>query len=375
MRISKLPIRLDLEKSAVPVVLNDSFLISEEGDLDITNNTGLKSEAIDEIRYQVSEDDAIWSNEGISIINDYVSENTPESTNEILASAEETQTNVLTPTDLIPVNTSTDRIKIVSYDTLNGLLEFNGNPVNPDDEFFNYDFTNLVIETFKGGGAPYQVINYKCGNHLGYNDATIYTVTVNVATLAEVEFLGRTTNSYNDGEFAVTEINDQIRINKGYIGLDATVDIDIVSPMFGVSTGSEVNIDDLVKTADENFVVAKTLDSDGSTIIDVKHIYRDTEGITTSSVVTFLLTLIDGDAGKVSGTNQYISTANFISAGAGAGITDYRSSYETDGYIYSGWNDTGVPYIRRTISGTTTNATGVTDLEPDWTNRLSLTYV
>lgn len=56
-------------------------------------------------------------------------------------------------------------------------------------------------------------------------------------------------------------------------------------------------------------------------------------------------------------------------------ITDYRSSFETDLYVYAGFLLNGTPVIDREKNGVTEIAQGVTDLEPDWINRLSLTYI
>ena len=61
--------------------------------------------------------------------------------------------------------------------------------------------------------------------------------------------------------------------------------------------------------------------------------------------------------------------------GATNTVTSYRSSFESDLYIYDGFLLNTAPVIRRTKDNTTETAQGVTDLETDWTNRLSLTYL
>ena len=55
-------------------------------------------------------------------------------------------------------------------------------------------------------------------------------------------------------------------------------------------------------------------------------------------------------------------------------IGSYRSNFELDGYIYSGFLFNGTPIIKRVIDNTEEFAQGLTDLETDWTNRLTLTY-
>lgn len=65
-----------------------------------------------------------------------------------------------------------------------------------------------------------------------------------------------------------------------------------------------------------------------------------------------------------------------IGGGGGASntITDYRSSFETDGYVYAGYLLNLTIVITRTKDGVLETAQGLTDLETDWTNRLTLTY-
>jgi len=63
--------------------------------------------------------------------------------------------------------------------------------------------------------------------------------------------------------------------------------------------------------------------------------------------------------------------AGYISANP---ITSYRSD-QTDFIIYSGWLDGVTPVIKKCDDGVETFATGLTDLETDWINRLSLTYI
>lgn len=57
-------------------------------------------------------------------------------------------------------------------------------------------------------------------------------------------------------------------------------------------------------------------------------------------------------------------------------VTEYRSSFETsDGKVYAGYLLNNTIVITRTIDGILENAINLTNLETDWTNRLSLTYV
>lgn len=57
-------------------------------------------------------------------------------------------------------------------------------------------------------------------------------------------------------------------------------------------------------------------------------------------------------------------------------VTSYRSSFEvSDGKVYAGYLLNSVITITRTIDGILENAINLTNLEADWTNRLSLTYI
>lgn len=97
--------------------------------------------------------------------------------------------------------------------------------------------------------------------------------------------------------------------------------------------------------------------------------------------------LLEGEIGFEINSNK-IKIGNGINSwanlpyltGSGGGVvtntlTSYRSSFELDGYIYSGMLLNNLPYIIRTINNTTQIAQSLTDLETDWTNRLTLTYV
>jgi len=57
-------------------------------------------------------------------------------------------------------------------------------------------------------------------------------------------------------------------------------------------------------------------------------------------------------------------------------ITSYRSEFESDGYIYSGYKlNSLTPIIKRVKNSVTELAQNVIDLEVSWANRLNLTYI
>jgi hypothetical protein len=63
--------------------------------------------------------------------------------------------------------------------------------------------------------------------------------------------------------------------------------------------------------------------------------------------------------------------ANYITGNA---LASYRSDI-TESTIYSGYLLNSTPVIKKYIDGIETFATGVTDLETDWIDRLTLTYI
>ena len=70
-----------------------------------------------------------------------------------------------------------------------------------------------------------------------------------------------------------------------------------------------------------------------------------------------------------------VTQIEVLATSAFAEVTDYRSSYENNQYIYAGYLLDSVITITRTINHIVENAQSLTDLETDWTNRLTLTYI
>jgi len=314
-RISQLPTRLGIELNDIPVVLNQAYLKTLESNLKIINPTGFKAANIDQIKYQVSENGTLWSNEATININDFALTNTPQSSNQNLnLSAINQSSSVVSPLNLIPINSSCDRIRIINYTTINGLLKKNGNIVNISDVIYNYELTDLLFETALGGGSPYQVILYQCGNHLGFNNTT-FQLSINVVLLAELEFLNQTINNYtvtiSNVTSPVIETTDVIRIKLGDIEKNANLTVIINSPMFANSALNEVRINGQQKLANETFNISQVLDINGEALISITHIFTNLNNATTSSQVQLTLNNIDNDANKVSASNSYTSTINY----------------------------------------------------------------
>ena len=315
VRISTMPILVNLLKGGVAAVLNTQYNIAEENTFSIANASGFKGEFLDEIGYQVSEDGAVWSNEAFISVKEFVETNTSQSSNQIFAANENTTYNLQTQA-LFPVNNSTDRIKIKSI-TGNGIPKFNGNPLTINQEIYLHQFSLITFETKDGGALPYATIVYNCGNHLSYNTGTDYSVTINVSTLGEITFV--TNTIFNDTVVIsavtydrVTDI-DLYEITRGIINTQAKVNVVINSPMFSDSANNSIIIKhgnvDIVKVANENFDIFVNIGSNGKANIEIQHIFVDVLGTTTSSVVTLTVLEINASNTFVSGTNTVISTA------------------------------------------------------------------
>lgn len=315
-KISTLPKLVELQKNAVIIALDASHPIAEQSDLDIVNNSGFKGENLDVIGYKVSEDGITWSNEAFITIKELVNENTPESANATIAASENTVYDLEDETSF-PINTSVDRLKIINI-TGNGIAWNGDNLLEIGNVIFWKDFQNLEFETKKGAALPYATISYQVGNHLGYNTATTYVITINLSLLGEIEF---TSSSSIEDTVDLPPVTqrfskiDNYKVIKGLIGTQAKINVDINSPMFTDSANNSVILNypgsEITKSANENFDIIADIDDNGEVAISVEHSFVDVNDTTTSSVVTFVLTEIDGAAANVSATDTVISTANF----------------------------------------------------------------
>lgn len=376
-RVSKNTVRLDLKKANVAIVVDESHPIAEENEISVVNNSGFKSESLDSFSYQLSIDGGVtWSNEGICKINDFAGTGTPGSVNETINLTNENQSS----TPVLNINANTDRIKILGAVNGNAAVLLNGQDVLPDELVFSYDLANLAIGSFLGAGAPYDEIQYQCGNHLGINTAEIFKVTVNVALLAEIAFVSRaivySNETVSGKNYVRINVIDTLLVTKGYILGLAKHTIAINSDMLALSIHNAIFVDEETRTANENFLYYKNANDVGQVQLSVIHSYLDFTGVSTTTQITTTLTDIDGDAAKVSVINSDISSYSFtgLAAGAVGAVTEYRSSYESNNYYYAGYLDGSTIVIKRVFDSVVETASGLTDLEVDWTNRFSLTY-
>lgn len=376
-RISQNPQRVDLTVDAVPVVVDQVYPIAQQNLLATTNATGIKSAKLDTFKYQLSIDGGItWSNEGTCNVNDFAGTGTPTSANETLTKSSENQSSV----PVLPTDANTDRIIILGPTLGNAEVKLSGIKTVANEVVFVYDFANLVIENSLGGGEPYDEIEYQCGNHLGINSATTYKITLNATLLAELLFVQRTllySNEIIGGKpYYKLEAVDTISISKAYIFKVLAHTVEVLSPMLTQSVYNSISVDEEVKISDQNFLFYKDANDIGKAEIIIRHTYVDYLSQNTSSQVTITLDSVDADLAKVSLINEHISSLAItgLTTGAVGTVTEYRSSYESNGYIYAGYLDETTIVIKRSLDGVITNASGLTDLETDFTNRFNLTY-
>jgi len=146
--------------------------------------------------------------------------------------------------------------------------------------------------------------------------------------------------------------------------------------MLTQSIYNSISVDEEEKDSDQNFLFYKNANDIGRAEIIIRHTYVDYLGESTSSEVTITLDSVDTDIAKVSTTDEYVSSLEItgLTTGALETVTEYRSSYESNGYIYAGYLDGSTIVIKRSLDGVITSASGLTNLETDFTNRFNLTY-
>lgn len=318
LRISKTTKRVDHLKNGSPIVALQQYLIAEENEITLDNQSGYKGEFLDSFEYQVSEDGTLWSNPAKVNIKDLVGENTPAftTTNDFVA-IENNSYNVASE-DMLDINSSTDRLRIVSIEGP-AKIQNNGNAVNVNSEFYWHEFEVLDIITENGGGDPYTRIGFYCGNHLGYNENTVFYININIASLAEIAQLSENSSSDTVEISSVTYnryyYNELIQITKAFVNKPATVEVVLNSPMFALSSNNSVifryNGQELVKNANETFNIEVLANAQGVVTIEVEHIYVNSTSANSSSSATFTITEIDGNASNISVNDSYNSTNSF----------------------------------------------------------------
>jgi hypothetical protein len=132
--------RATLEVSAVPVVLNQEYHISEQENLtcDVTG----RGVPYDEFLFQLGNDNGYWSDEAKATVNAQVNSNTPAVvlTNQTIATG-----GLKDITSAFAFNDSTDRVKITSMTAKKGIVYVNGVALIIGKIYFLYDFINITF--------------------------------------------------------------------------------------------------------------------------------------------------------------------------------------------------------------------------------------
>lgn len=302
-RISKLPIRVGMEIDSSVAVLNESHAIALENTVEFDNQSGFKGEFLDDFEIQVSEDGVKWSAPAIIPIKDLVLVNTPESADAIITAAIN-NSYVPYPANLA-INNSTDRILITAINGL-GQWQLNGQSISVGQYIQMHDLPNLRFVSSTGAGLPYSTLSYQCANHVGLNDATTYTITINIASLAQIALGSQSIN--NGNVLQITSITD------GLSNTIAQVEIVTTGTMFANGPASTVTInynsESLEISANETNVIDVRLDGNGNANIDIEHNYSNF-GTPAVSNVQLTVQEVDGNSANVSGTDEITSTVNY----------------------------------------------------------------
>tara|TARA_A100000172_G_C3044260_1_gene111863 strand:- start:49459 stop:50376 length:918 start_codon:yes stop_codon:yes gene_type:complete len=299
-RISKLPERVTCLKNGVAITLNQSYPLAEQNEITYDNQTGFKNEFLDSMQIEVSENESQWSNPSTVAIKELVGINTPESAELIVTASK----NANYDFSGIAINNSTDRIRIEAIEGY-GTLTLNGDPVFVGDIIYNYQLSLLVFATDNGAGLPYGTISYHCGNHIGFNEATVYQTIFNISSLAEISSSGV------DGD---NPVYDNVLIENGLSGKTALITVNVSGNMFANGATSEIRITygtfETIISANGSQQINVPLDIFGTSDIEIEHNYSNF-GTSATSTVQLTIDEVDGEASNVSVTNTYTSTINF----------------------------------------------------------------
>jgi len=227
---------------------------------------------------------------------------------------------------LLALNPATEFIQIVSYSgVLN--LSIEGQIIVPGQRIETSDLLKAIYKVHpNGGGDPYFTMMYKVGRGT-IVEPTIYTLTINVDTIAKLTETSRvstvTNEAFDDGaggtiNYDVTRETISIDITDGYQGGTAEVDISILSP-FLVNTNPDAqssvdiyfNGGNLEKTIDEVFSIVVTLDDFGSATISIINTIVKDEASESGQVDVDLIG-INQDISLVSATINSVSITTNI---------------------------------------------------------------
>lgn len=114
----------------------------------------------------------------------------------------------------INLNSSSDRIKIVSFFQNSGRIMLGTYIVSPGDYIMKYDFSNLKFISYTGTGTPYQEFRYKAANISEESSEENY-IKLNINGLGGV--FQNSYTGYQDGEFYKRMMSisaENLRINK-----------------------------------------------------------------------------------------------------------------------------------------------------------------
>ena len=221
-------------------------------------------------------------------------------------------------------------------------------------------------------------INTKVDKVVGYvlskNDLTdilktSYDSTVSWITTNGANLINHLTNTNNPHSVTKTQV--------GLGNVDNTSDVDkplSTASITALSSKVDVVAGERLINASE---ITKLVNTAGINTGDQDIIFEvQDEGSLVSTSISKLNFVGAGITATDLGSGVAQITVTATGGGAAHTVTDYRSSYESiDGKIYDGYLLDTVITITRELDGTIEQAQNLTNLEIDWTNRLTLTYI
>lgn len=327
--ITKLPDtnKINSFKGTDPIALNTLYPIADESTLNFTRVAALDGYYVSGKIYYKAYNEVTnkYSNEAYTEI---VFEKqdpgaTPLSSDVTLSRVNSDSDNLL---DLLPINEVVEFVELVSYDGVKNLKKDN-QILLPGERLTPYDLLNSIYEVLaSGGGAPYFHLVYKVGKDQTA-EATLYNLTINVDSIAEISAGPVTTSvvneSFDDGAGGTVNhdvITEQVDINitKGYQGGTAEVEIIINSP-FLTATNPDmqssvfvtVNGIEIEYISNQTLNFAANLNELGEAQIKIVNVIVKDDASETGQV-DITLNSINTDPTLVSGTNNTASISTSV---------------------------------------------------------------
>lgn len=222
--------------------------------------------------------------------------------------------------DELPISGSVEYIQIDSLEGYQG-LKLNGQYLYAGQTLTQLELTNAIFTAgSSGGGAPYFSLKYYVGSEgklYPLQTPTLYDYNIDIVTLAEIiEKQPRAINfetEDDDGEPLEFEIITEeciVELTNSVANGIANIQVVINSPFLSVNVLNYIEINNVVKTANETYNILVPIGPDGIVNISAKnYMIRDTNELI--GEITFTLIDINGDPLLVSPTLNQVVISSF----------------------------------------------------------------